>query len=155
MLACMSQTLTRLLIHIVFSTKHRAELILPPIDRDLHKYMAGICKAHESPILVSGGTADHVHLLVSLSKNIALSELLMHTKKDSSKWIKTRAGAPRNFGWQDGYSAFSIGESGVENLTAYINDQKVRHKRLSFQDEVRRLVKKYKVIEFDERYAWD
>ena len=151
----MSQTLTRLLIHIVFSTKHRADLILPAFERDLHRYMAGICRSLESPLLEIGGTANHVHVLTSLSKNIALADLVMNMKKDSSKWIKTRAAEAKSFRWQDGYSAFSIGESGSAALKRYIKNQKEHHRRRSFEDEVRELVKKYNVIEFDERYAWD
>jgi REP element-mobilizing transposase RayT len=151
----MAQTLTSLLIHVVYSTKHRADLIVPAIERDLHRYMGGIGAALDSPILASGGTTNHVHLLVSLSKNIALSELVMNLKKDSSKWIKTRGDAAKGFRWQDGYSAFSIGESGHGALEKYIRNQKEHHRSLSFEDEVRALVKKYKVVEFDERYAWD
>ena len=151
----MSQTLTRLLIHIVFSTKHREDLILPAFERSLHRYMAGICKALESPALEIGGTANHVHVLTSLSKNIALSDLVMNMKKDSSKWIKSHAAQARAFRWQDGYAAFSIGESGTAALTKYIRTQKDHHRKSTYEDELRLLVKKYKVIEFDERYAWD
>jgi putative transposase len=151
----MAQTLTCLLIHIVFSTKHREDLIAPSFERDLHRYMNGIGKALESPLLVTGGTANHVHLLASMSKNIALSDLVMNIKKDWSKWIKTRDVAAARFRWQDGYAAFSIGESGHEALAKYIRDQKEHHRGLSYEDEVRALVRKYKVIEFDERYAWD
>ena len=151
----MAQTLTRLLIHIVFSTKHRADLIVPAFERDLHRYMGGICRALESPVLEIGGTTNHVHVLASLSKNIALSDLVMNMKKDSSKWIKSRAAEASAFRWQDGYSAFSIGESGRGALDRYIQNQKEHHKKRSFEEELRVLVKKYKVIEFDERYAWD
>jgi putative transposase len=151
----MAQTLTRLLIHIVFSTKHRADLIVPDIEIELHRYMAGIARNLESPLLVSGGTANHVHMLTSLSKNIALADLVMNIKKDSSKWIKTRDAAPRAFRWQDGYSAFSIGESGRARLTRYIQNQKAHHRKISYEDEVRELAAKYNVVEFDERYAWD
>ncbi len=151
----MSQTLTALLIHIVFSTKHRADLIVPAIERDLHRYMGGIGTALDSPILVSGGTTNHVHLLVSLSKTIALSDLVMNIKKDSSKWIKTRGPVASGFRWQDGYSAFSIGESGHAALEKYIRTQKEHHRKTSFEDEVRALVRKYRVVEFDEWYAWD
>jgi REP element-mobilizing transposase RayT len=155
MLARMAQTLTSLLIHIVFSTKHREDAILPAIERDMHRYMNGIAKALESPLLVSGGTANHVHLLVSMSKNIALSELVMNVKKDSSKWIKTRDVAASRFRWQDGYAAFSIGESGHDALAKYIRTQKEHHRRVSYEDEVRAPVRKYKVVEFEEKYAWD
>ena len=151
----MSQTLTRLLIHIVFSTKHREDTILPAFERDLYRYMSGICKAIESPVLEIGGTTNHVHVLTSLSKKVALADLVMHMKKDSSKWIMMHAAEARGFRWQDGHSAFSLGQSGMRGITKYIRTQKEHHKKVSYQGELRLLVKKYDVIEFDERYAWD
>jgi len=83
----MAQTLTRLMVHIVFSTKDRVPLIAPEIEPDLFAYLGGICRAHDSPLVAAGGAADHVHLLVSQSKTITLADLLMHIKKDSSKWL--------------------------------------------------------------------
>ncbi len=151
----MSQTLTRLLIHIVFSTKHREDTILPSFERDLHRYMSGICKAIESPVLEIGGTPNHVHVLTSLSKKVALADLVMHMKKDSSKWIKAHAAEAKGVRWQDGYAAFSLGESGMKAITQYIRTQKEHHEKVSYEDELRLFVKKYNVIEFDERYAWD
>src|SRR5439155_14282296 len=81
----MAQTLTRLLVHVIFSTKHRSDLIVPEIEPQLYPYMATIGRTNQSPVLAIGGTTNHVHLLVSQSKNIALSDLVMVIKKDSSK----------------------------------------------------------------------
>ncbi|MFN0010211.1 MAG: IS200/IS605 family transposase [Phycisphaerales bacterium] len=149
----MAQTLTRLLVHVVFSTKGREPLIPPEIENDLYKYLAGISRNHDSPLLAVGGTADHVHLLVALSKNVALSALLMHLKKDSSKWIKTRSPRARAFAWQEGYGAFTLGASQVPAATRYIAGQKEHHRRRSFQDELRTLCRKYDVA-LDEQHAW-
>src|SRR5690349_1075437 len=149
----MAQTLTSLLIHVVFSTKLRIPMIREQDEEELYKYMCGIPRNHQSPCLAINGTADHVHLLVSQSKNIALADLLEDLKKDSSKWIKKLGRIYNGFHWQDGYAAFSIGESGVETLKQYIANQKDHHKRQSFQDELRALLKKYRV-EYDERYIW-
>lgn len=109
----MAQTLTSLFIHIVFSTKHRVPIITPEVEPDLFSYMGGILKNNSSPLLAAGGTSDHVHLLVSQSKNIALSDLLKDVKKDSSSWIKTKGEVFNDFHWQDGYGAFSISQSEV------------------------------------------
>ena len=149
----MAQTLTRLLVHVVFSTKARRNLIVPAIEPDLHAYLGGICRNRESSALAIGGTENHVHLLISLSKNIALSDFMMTLKKDSSKWIKTRGNAYVDFHWQDGYAAFSIGESQVGSLTEYIRGQKERHKTMSFEDELVALANRYGVA-FDTRYLW-
>ncbi len=149
----MSQTLTRILVHVVFSTKERRNLIVPTIESDLHGYLGRICRNRESPALAIGGTENHVHSLISLSKKIALSDLMMTLKKDSSKWIKTRGSAFVDFHWQDGYGAFSIGESQVGVVTDYIRGQKERHKTITFEDELVALAKRYGVV-FDPRYLW-
>jgi REP element-mobilizing transposase RayT len=149
----MAQTLTRLLVQIVFSTKDRRNLIGPAIEPELHAYLGGICRNRESPALAVGGTENHVHLLISLSKNIALSDLMMTLKKDSSKWIKKNRDAFQDFYWQDGYGAFSIGESQVGAVTDYIRGQKERHKILTFEDELVALAERYGVV-FDPRYLW-
>src|SRR5882724_11029361 len=116
----MSQTLTSLLVHIIFSTKNRVALITPEVEPDLFAYIGGILKNNESRLLDAGGTSDHVHLLVSQSKNIALSALLQEMKQGSSLWIKSQGDAFGNFHWQDGYAAFSVGQREVSNLKRYI-----------------------------------
>ncbi len=140
-------------MHVVFSTKERLNLITPAIEPQLHAYLGGICRNRESPARAIGGTGNHVHLLISLSKSIALSDLMMTLKKDSSKWIKTNRDAFRRFHWQDGYGAFSIGESQVGAVTDYIRGQKERHKTMAFEDELVALAERYGVV-FDRRYLW-
>jgi len=103
--------------------------------------------------LAIGRTEKHVHLLISLSRNITLNDLMMMLKKDSSKWIKKNGSAFGDFYWQDGYGAFSIGESQVDAVTEYIRGQKERHKTLTFEDEVVVLAERYGVV-FDPRYLW-
>jgi REP element-mobilizing transposase RayT len=98
--------------------------------------------------------ADHVHMLVLLSKTQTLAELVQVVKKDSSKWIKKEGSAFDDFRWQDGYAGFSVSESGVERCIAYINDRKKHHARLPFKEELLMLLEKHKV-EYDERYLWD
>src|SRR6185503_14821691 len=112
----MAQTLVSLMLHVIFSTKNREPLITPEIEPELFAYMGGILKNKESRLVDAGGTADHVHLLISQSKNISLSSLMKDIKKDSSSWIKTKGREFRNFYWQDGYGAFSIGKSDIPGL---------------------------------------
>jgi putative transposase len=150
----MASTLTKLLVHITYSTKNRAALIPGAIEADFYAYVGGICRRMESPLLAMGGAADHVHMLVSLGKTAALSDLMLNVKRDSSKWAKEKDGSLGAFGWQDGYFAFSIGESAVDALRAYIANQKEHHKTIDFKDEVRAFLRKYG-IEWDERYVWD
>jgi putative transposase len=150
----MPQSLVSLLVHVVFSTKHRANLIVPEIEADLFAFMAGILKNHDSRLLAANGTANHVHLLIAQSKNVALSLLIQELKKSTSKWIKARGEKFKNFQWQDGYGAFSIGESNVQVLKQYIARQKEKHQKKSFENELVEFLRKYK-INFDGKYVWD
>ena len=150
----MAQTLVSLLVHVVFSTKNREPIITPEIEPELFAYIGGILKNNESRLLDAGGTADHVHLLISQSKNIALSSLMKDVKKDSSLWIKTKGRAFRNFHWQDGYGGFSIGRSNVDELKRYIARQKEHHRKRTFQEEFIQFLDAYG-IDYDERYLWN
>jgi putative transposase len=105
------------------------------------------------PIIV-GGVEDHVHILFALGRTSTLADIVKELKRGSSLWIKTKSAALSDFGWQNGYGAFSIGYSQIETVRTYIQNQKEHHCSASFQDEFRALLKRYK-IEFDERYVWD
>ena len=150
----MPQSLTCILVHIVFSTKHRQPFIKPEIETELFKYMSSIYREYKSPALAMNGTENHVHTLISLSKTMTISKLIEEVKRSSSKWIRTKGDAYRNFYWQNGYGAFSISQSHVDALKKYIANQKEHHKKHTFQDEFRALLKRYGV-EYDERYVWD
>src|SRR5690242_15985412 len=145
----MSQSLVKNTVHLVFSTKGRAPLIKPPVEAELHAYLLGTCKNLECcPIRVGGGP-DHVHILCALSKKLALMKLLELLKSHSSKWIKTKGGLYENFYWQDGYAAFSVSPWDLDNVVAYIDNQREHHRHKTFQDEVRELLAKHQ-MEFDE-----
>lgn len=149
----MAQTLVSLLAHIVFSTKNRMPLITPDIEIELHPYMAGTANNLGCRCLAINGTENHVHLFLSLSKNLALSAVVAEIKKSSSKWIKTKGPEWQNFKWQVGYGAFSIGESNVAALKRYIAGQKEHHRHLSFEEEFLTLLEKYQVT-YDTAYLW-
>ncbi|HVS80289.1 MAG TPA: IS200/IS605 family transposase [Pyrinomonadaceae bacterium] len=150
----MPQSLSSVLIHLVFSTKHCKPFLTPAIEQELHPYLASIFRALKSPSLAIDGTADHVHILFSLGRVITIADLVEEIKTESSKWIKTKGLQFRNFHWQKGYGAFSIGQSNVASLKRYIHGQKRHHQRVTFQDEYRKFLKAYG-IDYDERYVWD
>jgi REP element-mobilizing transposase RayT len=150
----MGQSLVKNYIHIVFSTKHRIPLIHPPVEAELHRYLGGICNKLACPVLKVGGYTDHIHLLIMLSKKLALMKVLEELKSHSSKWIKTKGLAYETFYWQDGYGAFSVNPSGVDTVIKYIENQHDHHGTKSFQEEYRAFLKKYKV-DYDEKYVWD
>ena len=150
----MPQSLSSILIHLVFSTKNREPSITPAVESELHPYMATIFREHNSPSLIIDGTKDHVHTLFALGRTITIADLVEEVKTGSSKWIKTKGREFRNFHWQKGYGAFSISPRHVEPLRQYIAKQEEHHRMESFQDEFRRLLTKYG-LEWDERYVWD
>jgi putative transposase len=150
----MGQSLVKNYIHLVFSTKHRALLILPAHEDELYKYLGGICNHLECPAIQVGGYLDHVHILCRLSQKISLAKLMEEVKGHSSKWFKTKDAALRNFYWQDEYGAFSVNPDGVDRVSAYIANQHTHHSKLGFQEEFLAMLKRYQV-EYDERYIWD
>jgi REP element-mobilizing transposase RayT len=150
----MGQSLVRNYVHIVFSTKHRQHLILPPFEQEIHAYLGGICKNLQCHPIKIGGFSDHIHILCMLSKNIALKTQVEKVKANSSKWAKTRDESLENFYWQNGYGGFSINPNEVDRVVNYINNQYNHHSKKTFQDEYRLFLKKYRV-EYDERYVWD
>lgn len=150
----MGQSLANILVHIIFSTKKRQPIIQQNIKKELYSYITGIARTYESEVHEIGGIEDHVHLLISLPRTVPLSKLVEDIKKGSSKWIKTKGNLYIDFAWQNGYGAFSIGQSGYENLRKYIQMQEDHHKNISFQDEYREFLKKYRIIH-DEKYVWD
>jgi len=150
----MPQSLSKVYVHLVFSTKHRQHLIDQGIKERLFDYLGGICRGLECNPVRVGGHSDHVHILCLLSRKITQAKLLEEVKKQSSLWIKTVGYRYSNFYWQDGYGAFSVSPTGVESVVKYINIQEEHHTKNTFQDEFRGFLKKYEV-EYDERYVWD
>jgi len=116
--------------------------------------MSGILKDWDSPAIIIGSVADHAHLLFRLSKNHALSKVVEHVKKGSSKWIKTQGSRYADFHWQAGYGAFSVSQSNAPRVKTYIANQEEHHRERNFQDEFRAFLRRHQV-EFDERYVWD
>jgi putative transposase len=149
----MATTLTKILVHFIFSTKLREPFITPDIEPRLHAYMRGISKNCDSPVFIMNGMPDHVHMLISVGKRISCADLMEAVKKDSSRWIKEQGPEFQRFHWQEGYAGFSLGESGIDQVCRYIQNQKKHHSRTTFQEELLMFLKKYK-IDYDERYLW-
>src|SRR5260370_24530153 len=138
----MPQSLSSILIHLIFSTKNREPFITPAIEGELHPYMATIFRDHKSPSLVIDGKSDHVHILFVLGRAITVADLVEEVKNGSSKWIKTKGAEFKSFHWQKGYGAFSIGQSNVAALKRYIQNQKQHHRRVTFEEEYRNFLKR-------------
>ncbi len=150
----MPQSLYKMLVHIVFSTKNRADLIAPEIEDGLYAYIHGIVENNGAKLIVGGGTSNHIHLLVSLPKKIDVPVLIGGIKRDSSVWIKEQSTKYADFYWQKGYGAFSIGQTQIGKISNYIKTQKEHHQKHTFESEYRTWLNEYK-IDFDENYVWD
>jgi REP element-mobilizing transposase RayT len=150
----MGHTYTSLLFHCVFSTKERRAWIDPELQERLWPYLGGIARENDMTALSIGGVADHVHMLLSLPSNMAVSKAMQLVKGGSSKWVHDTFPERREFKWQDGYGAFSIGLSQVEDTRRYIENQAEHHRKRTFQEEFISFLKRHG-IEYDERYIWD
>jgi REP element-mobilizing transposase RayT len=149
----MSQSLSKVYVHLTFSTKERYPFIDENIKERLWEYLGGICKGLECNPMQVGGDKDHIHILCLLSKKISQMKLVEEVKKQSSKWIKTVDEKYANFYWQDGYGIFSVNPSEIEIVIDYIKNQEEHHKKRDFKEELIAFLKKYNV-EYDERYIW-
>ena len=151
----MPQSLAKVLLHIVYSTKNRTPWLKDASIRgELFAYQATVFKGLECPALLINGVEDHIHVLCLLSRKLAIMDLIEESKTSTSKWIKTKGPDYRDFYWQSGYGVYSVSESNVEEVKRYIANQEEHHKKMSFQDEFRRFCERHG-IPYDERYVWD
>jgi putative transposase len=149
----MPQSLSRILLHLIFSTKNRKSYFASPIIRkDLHAYLAATANHLGSPAICVGGVADHVHLVCSLNRTTSVATFVAKIKVSSNQAVRERHLS--QFSWQNGYAAFSVAESTLKALTQYVSEQEIHHQKFTFQDEYRAFLKRHNVP-FDERYVWD
>ena len=149
----MSRTFTNLLIHLIFSTKHREPMIVPENESELHRYLGGLTRDLKGKAYGINGTVDHVHMLVSLPPVVSISDALRYLKANSSGWVHDKW-PEKPFAWQLGYGAFSVSKSNVPEVLRYIARQKEHHRKVTFKEEFLEFLIKYG-IEYDERYIWD
>jgi putative transposase len=147
------QSLANILTHVIFSTKDREPLLLDHnLRKRAHAYLATVLKDLQCPAIIIGGTSDHLHILCRLARTQSLSDIMEHLKACSSKWLKAQG--VNAFSWQRGYGAFSVSQSHLESVVSYIRNQEEHHRTMTFQEEYRLFLKRYRVA-FDERYVWD
>ena len=149
----MSQSLSKLYIHIVFHTKYNQNLIKTDVESELYAYLGGILQKNKSVPIAINGVEDHVHILCIMSKNISLADLLEELKRNSSRWIKTKGSDYTDFAWQGGYGGFSVSQSKVDVVKRYIENQKEHHKNETSKEEYLRFLKEYNV-DYDPNYLW-
>jgi len=149
----MPHSYSSLLVHVVFSTKGRARWIDANIRPDLFAYMGGIIRKIGGKARLINGVEDHVHMLISLPADVAVSECLRIVKANSSRWVHQKFPGHRRFEWQTGYGAFSVSSSNEKQVIKYIQDQERHHRGMTFEEEFIALLQKHGIA-FDERYLW-
>ena len=150
----MAQSFNCLHYHIVFSTKHR-EPTIPPTSQDrLYSYIGGTLRSEKCVLLAAGGIADHVHLLCRLTQQHAVADVVRVIKANSSKWVRETGEISAWGGWQSGYGAFTASYSQLANIVRYIAKQESHHRKLTFQDEYREILRRHG-LEWNEAYLWD
>ncbi|HZS03892.1 MAG TPA: IS200/IS605 family transposase [Blastocatellia bacterium] len=150
----MANTYTQIYIQVVFAVQGRQCLIQSAHEEEIHKYITGIVTNQGQKMLQINGVADHVHLLVGLKPNIALSDLVRDIKAGSSKFINEQRWIRGKFNWQEGFGAFSYGHSQLDQVIQYIRDQEKHHQQNSFRHEYLTLLRKFDIA-FEDKYVFD
>lgn len=154
MMGSMPQSLSNVIVHVIFSTKNREPWLDSAIRPRMHAYLATICRDLGGQALRVNGVADHVHIVTTLPRTLSQAQMIEQVKKTSSKWIKVLESRYRGFFWQRGYGAFSVSASQLNAVLQYLEAQEEHHRTRTFQEEYRELLHRHGV-EFDERYVWD
>jgi putative transposase len=149
----MANTYTSLVYHIVFSTKNRQAWIAQEIEQRVWSMIGGIARTHKMIALQVGGIEDHIHALIIAPPTLAPCEIAQMIKGESSKWIRNEFPVLRDFGWQDGYGAFTVSKSNIPDVRRYIQNQREHHRKITFQEEYLELLHR-NGINYDERYLW-
>lgn len=150
----MPQSLARIPIHLIYSTKHREPLISDSVRDSLHRYQAWILTNLGCVPILINSVEDHIHALFELSRTVTIATVAEEVKKSSSKWMKSQGEEFAEFAWQAGYGAFGVSVSNVDRVRRYIENQREHHRDVSFQEEFRGFLKRHGIA-FDERYVWD
>jgi putative transposase len=150
----MPQSFGCLYFHLIFSTKNREPLISVDLQPRLFEYIGGILRNQKGVLIAAGGIEDHVHLLVSLSRQANISDTMRDLKCNSSHWVHETFPERKEFAWQTGYGAFTVSFSALDSVRRYLANQREHHKKQTFQDEFVAILKLHE-LEYDERYVWD
>ena len=151
----MSQSIARIWIHLIFSTKNRHPFLRSEkVRSDTHAYLSTIGENLGCPVRITNGTADHVHLLCLLGRTMSVGDLVKKLKNSSTPWLQKRRGMLSKFRWQGGYAAFSVSPSQLEYVYNYIACQEEHHRNMTFQEELLEILRRHEA-DFDEQYLWE
>lgn len=149
----MANTYTQIYVHVVFAVEGRQNLIKPEHNNELQKYITGIVSGQQQKLIAINNMPDHLHLLVGLKPDVALSDLIRDVKANSSKFINEKRWVIGRFRWQEGFGAFSYSRSQLDAVIRYIQNQQKHHTKATFREEYEELLKKFDVV-YDRRYIF-
>lgn len=150
----MADTYTQIYIHVIFTVQGRQNLISKQYKDELYKYITGIIQSKKQKVIVIGGMPDHIHILIGIKPDIALSDLVRDVKANSSKFINEKRWVVGKFSWQEGFGAFSYSQSQLDSVASYIKNQEKHHSKKTFREEYLELLKKFDV-EYNPKYIFD
>ena len=150
----MANTYTSLHYHVVFSTKNRYPWLTLEIEQRVWSFIGGVAREHKMTAIQVGGIEDHIHALVTAPPTICPSEIAKYLKGESSLWIHRQFSGLKSFSWQDGYAAFSVSKSNIQQVIQYIRNQREHHRKKTFREEYVALLRA-NGVDYDERYIWD
>ncbi len=150
----MANTYSQIYIQVVFAVQGQENLIKNEWRDELYKYITGIIKNHEQKLIVIGGISNHIHILLGIKPNVALSDLVREIKANSSRFVNERKFVKGKFYWQEGFGAFSYSHSQLDTVIRYIENQEIHHAQKSFKDEYKGFLKNFRV-EHDEKYLFE
>ncbi|CAD74181.1 MAG TPA: IS200/IS605 family transposase [Rhodopirellula baltica] len=145
---------TNLRVHLIWSTKDRKQWFFDEFQEELSAYIGGVLRKRKHSLLAAGGVEDHIHLLVSIHPAQSISDCVRDIKSNSSVWVHEHLTNLKSFQWQTKYGAFSVSESSVDSVKAYVANQKEHHKKLTFKEEFMAILRKHG-IQFDPRYVFE
>lgn len=149
----MANSYSKLHVQFVFAVKYREALIGQDWREDLHKYITGIFQQNDHKMLQINSMPDHIHIFIGMRPHQAISTMIQNVKTESSRWINARRLCKRSFNWQDGYGAFSYSKSHVPAVIRYIQNQEIHHRKETFLEEYRRMLKLFE-IDHDDKYIF-
>jgi putative transposase len=150
----MANTFTKLLYHVIFSTKHWEALITTGLRDDLYSYIGGILRKQKGMLVEIGGMPDHLHLVIRIRPDLLVAEMVRLAKANSSKWVNEQLARQGRFAWQEGYAAFTVSSSQLPGVCHYVPTQEDHHHTKTFQEEYLDFLRRHE-IEFDESNIWD
>lgn len=150
----MANTYTQIYLHVIFAVKGRGNLISSTWKEELYKYITGIVTNKNQKLIAINGMPNHVHLLVGLKPDIALSDLIRDVKANSSKFINDKQWVMGKFEWQSGFGGFSYSHSQLDVIIKYIRNQEEHHKTKSFKEEYIEFMKRYE-IDYKTEYLFE